>query len=178
MVSYKTNVWWALTKKMLVSWQYSGPYGLTKYGSGWRKDVVNQCLEFDTDVRVTDFNNCWNHRKRNGKRVCSLVRITTDRSVPALSFNISFTRPGLNIAAPPSHSIEFKMSLDWSGLNLTSLCISCKQFNGWLIWSELKSTTLGYISKCHPPFIYNLKCPSPGGWSRQVCTCPVGHGPR
>ena len=32
---------------MLVSWQFSGPYGVTKYGSGWRKDVVNQCLEFD-----------------------------------------------------------------------------------------------------------------------------------
>ena len=33
-------------KKLLVSWQFSGPYGVTKYGSGWRKDVVNQCLEF------------------------------------------------------------------------------------------------------------------------------------
>ena len=33
-------------KKMLVSWQFSGPYGVTKHGSGWRKDVVNQCLEF------------------------------------------------------------------------------------------------------------------------------------
>ena len=30
--------------KMLVSWQFSGPYGVTKYGNGWRKDVVNQCL--------------------------------------------------------------------------------------------------------------------------------------
>ena len=33
-------------KNLLVSWQFSGPYGVTKYGSGWRKDVVNQCLEF------------------------------------------------------------------------------------------------------------------------------------
>ena len=33
-------------KKLLVSWQFSGPYGVTKYGSGWRKDVVNQCMEF------------------------------------------------------------------------------------------------------------------------------------
>ena len=33
-------------KKLLVSWQFSGPYGVTKYGSGWRKDVVNQRLEF------------------------------------------------------------------------------------------------------------------------------------
>ena len=36
----------APTKKLLVSWQFSGPYGVTKDGSGWRKDVVNQCLEF------------------------------------------------------------------------------------------------------------------------------------
>ena len=33
-------------KKLLVTWQFSGPYGVTKYDSGWRKDVVNQCLEF------------------------------------------------------------------------------------------------------------------------------------
>ena len=32
---------------MLVSWQFSGTYGVTKYGSGWRKAVVNQCLEFE-----------------------------------------------------------------------------------------------------------------------------------
>ena len=31
---------------MLVSWQFSGTYGVTEYGGGWRKDVVNQCLEF------------------------------------------------------------------------------------------------------------------------------------
>ena len=31
--------------KFLVTWQFSGPYGVTKYDSGWRKDVVNQCLE-------------------------------------------------------------------------------------------------------------------------------------
>ena len=51
MVSYETNVWYNLSclstnKKLLVSWQFSGPYGVIKYGSGWRKDVVNQCLEF------------------------------------------------------------------------------------------------------------------------------------
>ena len=35
-------------KKLLISQQFSGPYGITKYGSlsGWRKDVVNQCLKF------------------------------------------------------------------------------------------------------------------------------------
>ena len=31
---------------MLFSLQFSGPYGLTKQDSGWRKGVVNQCLEF------------------------------------------------------------------------------------------------------------------------------------
>ena len=34
-------------KKLLINWQFSGPYGVTKYGSGWRKDVINQCLESD-----------------------------------------------------------------------------------------------------------------------------------
>ena len=29
-------------KNLLVSWQFSGPYDVTKYGSGWRKDVVMQ----------------------------------------------------------------------------------------------------------------------------------------
>ena len=37
---------------MFVSWQFSGPYGVTKYGSGWRKDVVNQCLEFLTHTHA------------------------------------------------------------------------------------------------------------------------------
>ena len=36
-------------QKLLVSWQFSGTYDVTKYGSGWRKDVVNQCLEFEPD---------------------------------------------------------------------------------------------------------------------------------
>ena len=58
MVSYKTKVWYnwscleqtyyclSTNKKLLVSWQFSGPYGVIKYGSGWKKDVLNQCLEF------------------------------------------------------------------------------------------------------------------------------------
>ena len=32
--------------KLLVSWQLLGTFDVTKYSSGWRKDVVNQCLEF------------------------------------------------------------------------------------------------------------------------------------
>ena len=27
--------------KKLVSWQFSWPYGVTKYTNGWKKDVVN-----------------------------------------------------------------------------------------------------------------------------------------
>ena len=29
-----------------VGWQVSETCGVTNYGSGWRKDVVNRCLEF------------------------------------------------------------------------------------------------------------------------------------
>ena len=44
---FVTNFCLSTNKKLLISWQFSGPYGINKYGSGWRKDVVNQCLEFD-----------------------------------------------------------------------------------------------------------------------------------
>ena len=33
-------------QNLLVSWQFSGAYGVTKYGGGWKEDVVNQCLEY------------------------------------------------------------------------------------------------------------------------------------
>ena len=36
----------SINKKLLVSRQFSGHYGVTKYGSGWKKDVINKCLEF------------------------------------------------------------------------------------------------------------------------------------
>jgi len=36
-------------KKLLISWQFSGPNGVIEYGSGW-KDVVKQCLEFAPNV--------------------------------------------------------------------------------------------------------------------------------
>ena len=45
-VCNKRTTVWAPTKKLLVSWQFSGPQGITKYGIGWRKDVVNHSLEF------------------------------------------------------------------------------------------------------------------------------------
>ena len=34
-------------EKLSVSSQFSENYGVASYGSGWRKDVVNQCLEFN-----------------------------------------------------------------------------------------------------------------------------------
>ena len=59
MVSYKTNVWYNLSclnkltklglstnKILLIIWQFSGTCGITRYHNGWRKDVINQCLEF------------------------------------------------------------------------------------------------------------------------------------
>ena len=36
----------APTKNCLLADIFSGPCGVTKYGSGWRKDVVNLYLEF------------------------------------------------------------------------------------------------------------------------------------
>ena len=61
MVSYKRNVWHNLScllqtychlsiiEKLFVSWQFLETYGVINYGSGWRKDVVNQRLEFGLD---------------------------------------------------------------------------------------------------------------------------------
>ena len=33
-------------KKLSVGWQFSAAYGIVNYGSAWRTDAVNQCLEF------------------------------------------------------------------------------------------------------------------------------------
>ena len=57
-VCNKLTTVWAPTKKLLFSWQFSGPYGVTKYGSGWRKDVVNQCLEFDVNTD-SEWHHAW-----------------------------------------------------------------------------------------------------------------------
>ena len=35
-----------ITEKLFVSRQFFETYGVVSYGSGWRKDVVNLCLEF------------------------------------------------------------------------------------------------------------------------------------
>ena len=45
-------------KKLLVSSQFSRTCGVTKYGSCWRKDVVNQCLEFGPQP-VPYLVTCW-----------------------------------------------------------------------------------------------------------------------
>ena len=44
-VCEKTTTVWAPTKKLPFSWQF---YGVPTYGSGWRKDFVNQCFELGT----------------------------------------------------------------------------------------------------------------------------------
>ena len=56
-VCNKLTTVWAPTKNLLVSWQFSGPYGVTKYSSGWRKDVVNQCLEYDSEYDTWQWQN-------------------------------------------------------------------------------------------------------------------------
>ena len=61
-VSYKRNVWYNLScllqtycrlsiiEKLFVSWQFFETYGVIRYGSGWRQDVVSQGLEFCSPV--------------------------------------------------------------------------------------------------------------------------------
>ena len=60
--TYKTNAWHNLNcllhnschlitnEKLSVSRQFSETCGIISGGSGWRKTVVNQCLEFDTSL--------------------------------------------------------------------------------------------------------------------------------
>ena len=58
LVSYKRNIWSNLSclletychlgiiEKLFVSWQFFKTCDIINYGSGWRKDVINQCLQF------------------------------------------------------------------------------------------------------------------------------------
>ena len=50
-----SNIWTICAPTtVFVSWQFSETYGIINYGSGWRKDVVNQHLEFESSAhRVT-----------------------------------------------------------------------------------------------------------------------------
>ena len=68
-VCNKLTTVWAPTKKLLASWQFSGPYVVTKYGSGWRKDVVNQCLEFNQYPNLSEGADCVGGQLRGDKRV-------------------------------------------------------------------------------------------------------------
>ena len=36
----------SIIEKLFVSWEFSETCGVINYGSGWRKNVVNKCLEF------------------------------------------------------------------------------------------------------------------------------------
>ena len=38
-----------MIEKLFVNWQFFETYGVINYGSGWRKDVVNERLEFGLD---------------------------------------------------------------------------------------------------------------------------------
>ena len=44
-VCYKLTAVWT-SPKLFISWQFWESCGVINCGSGWRKDVVNQCLEF------------------------------------------------------------------------------------------------------------------------------------
>ena len=48
-------------QKLLISWQFSWPYGVIKCSSGWKKDVVNQCLGFACDPDPEDSKVIFSH---------------------------------------------------------------------------------------------------------------------
>ena len=65
MGGYKRNIIW-VTVTNLPSFEhpqkipltdFSKTYGVINYGSGWRKDVVDQCLEFDPYPHCWSYNN-------------------------------------------------------------------------------------------------------------------------
>ena len=65
-------------KNLLVSRQFSGPYGVTKYGSGWRNDIVNQCLECalhsDVGTATPPFSGWYGAHRHPIRSVYSAVR--------------------------------------------------------------------------------------------------------
>ena len=50
-LKWKTKPWAPTKNCSLADTEFLEPCDVTKYGSGWKKDVVNQCLEFD-DTRA------------------------------------------------------------------------------------------------------------------------------
>ena len=65
-------------KHLLVSRQFSGPFGVTKYGSGLRNDVVNQCLECalhrDVGTATPSFSGWYGAHRHPIRSVYSAVR--------------------------------------------------------------------------------------------------------
>ena len=46
-------------QKLSVSWQFFDTYGVINYGRGWRRDVVNQCLELGIPTAGCNPHNHW-----------------------------------------------------------------------------------------------------------------------
>ena len=77
-VSYKRNIWYDLSCLLQtccclsiiifppVSWQFFETYGIISYGSGWRKDVVNQCLEFEQPAQLCQAVLCVTRIRKRG----------------------------------------------------------------------------------------------------------------
>ena len=42
----------SIIQKLFVSLQFFKTHGVISYGSGWKKDVVNQCLQFAYSVNM------------------------------------------------------------------------------------------------------------------------------
>ena len=54
-VCYKLAAIWAPTKSCPLADSFFETYGVTIHDSGWKKDAVNHCLEFQSDA---DSGNC------------------------------------------------------------------------------------------------------------------------
>ena len=91
-VCNKPTTVWTPTKKLLVSWRFSGPYGVTKYGSGWRKDVVNPCLEFGSTFVLA-----YNRLKTENRRqtFSTSCNFPLHKSLPR--GKVSFRRPNQTV---------------------------------------------------------------------------------
>ena len=122
---------------MLVSWQFSGPYGVTKYGSGWRKDVVNQCLEFAVHLITLQYLSrlislCPHHphtRQRSALSHCSIcpgwghsvpTPLTRDKGPPC--HTAVFVQAEVTLSPPPSHATKVRLVTPQYLSRLRSLC--------------------------------------------------------
>ena len=69
-------------KKLFVSWKFSGTYGVIKYGSGWRKDVINQCLEFATTTVHPNLLMCYTKARYLDASNVTTETVTVTLSLP------------------------------------------------------------------------------------------------